>query len=73
MPIGGYYVWQNITKGDQVFVIFTTGFKYGGGHYYFQDGIWDKIIWSHIPDKDDLKNNYTFYKDLPSGIPKITL
>lgn len=73
MPTGGYYVWQNILKGPDVFIVFTTGFKYGGGHCYFQYGKWDKLIWSHIPDADDLRNNYTYYKDRPKSIPKIDL
>jgi hypothetical protein len=69
LPPIGYYAYQNILSGEYTFILFSTGFRMGGGHAYYQDNEWRKLLWNQFPE--DIQEAYTFYEQCPPGTPKI--
>ena len=78
MPKEGYYVSNPDPEWDEpgdIDVIYTTGIPGKGGHMYYRilfghTSGWATLTWTCVPGIKKLAENYTYYPDLPPGIPE---
>lgn len=74
MPKQGYYVYKNRLTGNNVNVVYTTGVPGKGGHMYYRvfngnNWGWSKLLWTCVPSVEEAAMDYTYYPELPTGIP----
>lgn len=76
MPAKGFYVYENVLTGQNVDVVYTTGQRGGADHKYYRvmGGViwgWSKLLWTCVPCIKKMQEHYTFYPELPPGIPEL--